>query len=155
MQEGITKQEIEAVTPSPLAIALIAALWNEHTPERMYRIAEVFLRRHRSPLDAIADELLEWARPTFPHATPASRAEHLRREAEELVKDPTNSEEKADIFFLLVQAADGPGPLAEAVKAKLAKNRARTWKAPDAQGVVEHAEEGAEMFPVGMPEDAD
>lgn len=52
------------------------------------------------------------------------------------------AEEMADIFFLLVQLAVLEGvDLATAVDAKLTKNRARKWKAPDAMGVVEHEED--------------
>lgn len=93
-------------------------------------------------LDSIAEEVITWGQSTFPHVEAHSLAEHLRREAHELVEDSTNASEQADIFILLVQIAHRTGvDLAEAVREKLEINKRRTWKAPDAQGVVEHQEE--------------
>lgn len=93
-------------------------------------------------LDSIIREVNEWQAVTFPRATPASVVEHLRREVNELIADPTNTSELADVIFLAVGLAyeldidiDG---LARIVADKLAVNRARQWQAPDAQGVVEH-----------------
>lgn len=94
-------------------------------------------------LDMLAYEIRAWQRDTFPRATPASVAEHLRREAEELCKDPTDLEERADVFMLVVgDPAATPRDLVSAVRAKLEKNRARVWGKPDAHGVVEHVREG-------------
>ena len=93
-------------------------------------------------LDSLAVEIRAWQRRTFPHATPASRAEHMRREVNELVANPTDVEEMADIFFLLV-GASSDHDLVAAVRAKLNKNQRRQWGTPDATGVVEHVAEGA------------
>jgi len=85
-------------------------------------------------------EISAWQAETFPNATPASAVEHARREiVEELAPDPTNAEEQADIVFLMIDAARRSGnDLEAALRSKLAKNRARTWQKPDADGVVEH-----------------
>jgi hypothetical protein len=54
---------------------------------------------------------------------------------------PTDPEEIADIFMLVVSAARVNGiDLADVVRRKLAKNRARPWGPPDADGVVRHVE---------------
>jgi hypothetical protein len=53
-------------------------------------------------LESLITEIRIWQRVTFAKATPSSIAEHLRREANELVENPTDVEEMADIFFLLV-----------------------------------------------------
>lgn len=95
-------------------------------------------------LGALVREIAEWQSVTFPAATPASAAEHLRREAVELCADPCDPEELADVFLLAVSVANGVQPsdplgyLTRAVAAKLTKNRARVWGQPDAHGVVEH-----------------
>lgn len=91
-------------------------------------------------LDALMPEIRAFQISTFPKATPSSIAEHLRREAEELVRNPADLEEMADIFTLLVGAA-GSRDLAAAVRAKLRKNLQRKWGQPDADGVVEHVAE--------------
>ena len=102
--------------------------------------------RYREPsaalpagLDALARDIRAWQAETFPLATPASVSEHLRREAEELSGEPNNPEEIADIFHLLVAAAEANGcDLAAVVATKFAVNQARVWGRPDAAGVVEH-----------------
>jgi dCMP deaminase len=98
--------------------------------------------RHRygiATLDSLAREIGEWQSATFPQATPISVAEHLRREAEELAGEPSNSEEIADIFHLLVAAANANDyDLVDVVTTKFVVNLGRRWKQPDHLGVVEH-----------------
>lgn len=90
-------------------------------------------------LDSLAAEIRAWQARTFPHATPVSVAEHLRREAEELAGEPSNPAEMADIFHLLVAAAEANDyDLVDVVTTKFVINQNRAWQAPDAQGVVEH-----------------
>jgi hypothetical protein len=101
-------------------------------------------------LDAIADESCAWANETFGTATPSSKAEHLRREAEELCKDPTDLEELADIFLLLSHAISGQeAEFRRVARGKLEKNKRRVWGAPDAHGVVEHIADGAPLAIAG------
>lgn len=90
-------------------------------------------------LDDVLAEVNAWQRETFPHATPKSVVEHLRREAYELWQHPHDQNEWADVLFLLAGAADLIGtPLADVVARKLDINRARTWGEPDELGVSEH-----------------
>lgn len=93
-------------------------------------------------LDALRVASIEFANATFTTASPHSKAEHLRREAVELADAPHDTEEMADVFLLLAHLSDGHD-LAGAVSRKLAKNRARKWGQPDADGVVEHLEGAA------------
>ena len=96
-------------------------------------------------LDELAHRIRAWGEVTFPTSTPASTAEHLRREVvDEIMRDPTNGEEQADAFCLLVQLARVSGnDLAAEVARKLEINLGRTWKPADSQGVVEHVKEDA------------
>jgi hypothetical protein len=95
-------------------------------------------------LDALVPEIRAFQTKTFPLATPSSIAEHLRREAIELAAHPTDGEEMADIFTLLIgSAAEAGVDLAAAVRRKLEKNKRRSWGAPDEHGVVQHVAEGA------------
>ena len=94
-------------------------------------------------LDRVIREVNEWQAVTFPRATPASVVEHLRREVAELVADPTDTSELADVVFLAVGLAYELGvDLATVVAQKLAVNRARTWGKPDEFGCVEHIRDG-------------
>lgn len=90
-------------------------------------------------LDDVLDDVRVWQRETFPHATRASVAAHLLKEAKELNANPDDDEEVADVGLLLAGMMDNAG-LARAMVAKLAKNRTREWGQPDADGVVEHIE---------------
>jgi dCMP deaminase len=90
-------------------------------------------------LEAVLAEILPWAKATFPQATPYSIAEHLKREAIELAKQPRSGKEIADVAILLFELVDAldidlPRTLAE----KHAINLRREWGQPDADGVVEH-----------------
>jgi dCMP deaminase len=103
--------------------------------------------RHRwtvPTLDSVIREVNTWQAATFPHATPASVVEHLRREVNELADDPTDLSELADVVILaaalsLTLCVD----LKTIVAEKLAINRARTWGEPDHLGVVEHVRQEA------------
>lgn len=109
---------------------------------RMAGITDIRHRYGVPSLDVLARDIRAWQAETFPHATPASVAEHLRREAEELEATPSDPEEIADIFHLLVGAATVNGyDLDEVVRRKFIINRARTWQTPDEHGVVEHVRE--------------
>lgn len=113
--------------PAPVRIAICGGY--ERTPGAV------------DTLDGLRDEVTEWANKTFLGAKPSSKAEHLRREAVELCSDPTDVAEMADIFILLSHISDGLD-LVGAIRAKLERNKARTWGKPDARGVVEHVAEG-------------
>lgn len=95
-------------------------------------------------LDDLARQIIDWQAVTFPTVTAAASAEHLQREARELAANPGDAEEAADVFLMLLSTVEragvGLGGFRRAVADKLAKNKARTWKVPDAHGVVEHEE---------------
>lgn len=98
-------------------------------------------------LDAVVEDILAWQLATFPHRTPHSITKHLSKEAVELHAAPNDNEEWADVFFLCVAliqdgTPNAPRDLIAALRAKLAKNKARTWGTPDTDGVVEHIAEG-------------
>lgn len=96
-------------------------------------------------LDLLQHEVNAWGRETFGESTNYARACHLLEEAHELVHEPDDLEEMADIFMLISQCADGR--LAEAVRAKLEKNKRRQWGTPDANGVVRHIHATREETP--------
>lgn len=90
-------------------------------------------------LDALFHDVNVWQAATFPRATPASVVEHLRREVAELIADPTDTSELADVVFLAIGLAyELNVDLSAIVADKLAVNKGRIWGKPDAFGVVEH-----------------
>lgn len=90
-------------------------------------------------LDTLARDIRAWQAKTFPYATPESIYEHLRRERQEQRDDPSNPEEMADLFQLLVALVEANGyDFVDVVATKFAVNLNRRWKKPDAAGVVEH-----------------
>lgn len=91
-------------------------------------------------LEAALEDVRSWQRETFPLASPKSVAAHLLKEAHELAKAPEDHLEAADVLMLLAGLRSNAELLA-AVRTKLAECQARTWGAPDADGVVEHVRE--------------
>jgi dCMP deaminase len=105
-------------------------------------VSTIKWRAEVQTLDGLSRDIRAWQAVTFPKATPSSVTEHLRREAEELAAAPLSPEEMADVFHLLVAAAEAAGyDFAEIVARKFSENKARTWGKPDAHGVVEHVRE--------------
>lgn len=107
-------------------------------------VTDIHWRSSVPSLDRIIAEVNAWQAVTFPRTTTASIVEHLRREMQELVADPTDTTELADVVFLAVELAYELGVDLKWVMAdKLAVNRQRSWDEPDAAGVVEHIREEA------------
>lgn len=93
-------------------------------------------------LSAVLLDTLVWAKQTFPDSTAQTCAQHLRREVDELLVDPTDPLELADCAILVFDAAQRAGvDMVTALKAKLEVNRARRWGPPDHQGVRQHLPE--------------
>lgn len=102
-------------------------------------VADIRYRSGVATLDGLARDIRAWGETTFPSSNPSSTAEHLRREADELLVNPMNGEEMADVFHLLVQLARVTDvDLTAEVARKFAINLRREWQQPDAAGVVEH-----------------
>lgn len=111
---------------------------------RQAGVMDIRYRPAAPTLDSVIREVNEWQTRTFPRATPASVVEHLRREVQELVADPTDLSELADVVFLAVGLAYELGvDLKTVVAEKLAVNLARQWGEPDEHGVVEHVRQEA------------
>lgn len=116
-----------------------------HCARELYAVGvrEIRSRESVRNLEALAGEIHAWGGETFPTSNPSSTAEHLRREVYELISNPFNGEEQADVFHLLVQLARVTDvDLTAEVARKFAINRQRTWQAPDVNGVVEHVRDG-------------
>ena len=96
--------------------------------------------RHKyevATLDSVLAEVVEWGRATFPSSTDATKTLHLIEEVQELHEAPDDPMEMADVVMILAHLAAAKGVnLAEAVAAKLAICRTRTWAPPDERGVI-------------------
>lgn len=122
------------------AMGAFKAALHPKSGTRLVRSAE------RSAWDRFQTEQATWAAETFPTSTAHTAIAHLASEVEELHLSP-DPEEFADCMILLLQAAHLSGLsasqlLAECEK-KHAKNKARKWGKPNAEGFVEHVEEGS------------
>lgn len=86
-----------------------------------------------------------WSRNTFKDSTMESNLDHLRDELNEIVENPNDIEEWADVIMLYMNAASFAGhsmdDILVAVNEKLEKNKKRKWGEPDERGVVKHIEE--------------
>ena len=150
---GSVGARLEVALGVTLGLAIVDADSGLQLDAGCIRIAGGY-ERAPGPIDSLDDvsrDATAWANETFPHATSASRAAHLAREALELKANPTDPEEMADVFMLLGHLAAGAGvDLAAAARAKLEKNRRRKWGAPDAEGVVEHIDEPNDAARIAM-----
>lgn len=85
-----------------------------------------------------------WSDRTFGSGEDRHRStmNHLKREVDEIIADPSDLEEYADVLILLVDAARMAGfhtdDLLDAAYAKHEVNKKRTWKPADIDGVHEH-----------------
>ena len=90
-------------------------------------------------LQDLADKIGSWATQTFPHATPTSICEHMSREVKELLDNPHDVEEAADVMLLILHLAyRNNWNLGKAIRDKSSKNKSRVWGPPDDKGVSEH-----------------
>ena len=134
----------EVAVAITLGFAFFDAATGEQVPppafvlvDRGYSAAPVAVQVES--LDMLASAIAVWQSVTFPRSSPASVAAHLVREAAELLADPTDVMQIADVFHLVVAACEQNGvSLADVVAQKFAENRERVWGPPDAEGVVEH-----------------
>lgn len=130
----------------------VAVVWNEGgynstglccdcLMENVYRLCGV-----DPGFDAMAREIVQWQRETFPGATVDSIKAHFDREVEEFKSE--EDEEKARLEFsdLLILTLGflrkiGPFSVSKYLKDKMETNHKREWGEPDEQGVVEHVGE--------------
>jgi hypothetical protein len=83
-----------------------------------------------------------WADCVFDKSTPTSRVSHMKDEVGELLENPADPWEMADIMLLLLHHADNMGvDLLEATRAKFAVIQQRKWGKADERGVVNHVRE--------------
>lgn len=90
----------------------------------------------------------DWQVATFPGQTVQGKIKHLIKEANELLDDPSDEVEMADVLILLIGIAKLQGVtvehLVEVAWAKFERAKKRKWPTmPDADGVFHHTEEVA------------
>ena len=85
-------------------------------------------------------EIVEWADSVFPERRPESALLKLFEEVGELVKDPSDGSEYADICIMMFDLANMYKiDLAAEVRAKIAINKRRNW-AKSKTGTLQHKE---------------
>jgi hypothetical protein len=128
--------------------------WREAVPDGEGGYAERELAHGRREValvnreQRIWDRQSLWSQQTFGNDAdrgPEGALAHLAREVSEVQAAPKDLIEYADCWILLVDACRRAGfeyeDLLSAIEAKAAINRARTWSAPDADGVCVHVRE--------------
>jgi hypothetical protein len=94
----------------------------------------------------LQDSITAWADSVFgKDRKPEYILQHLKKEIEELIKDPSSLEEYADVGILWLNAAKKTGydvdDLYFAIVGKMWVNKCRKWGKMDENGVVEHIRE--------------
>lgn len=90
-------------------------------------------------LEQLQAEVVEWANATFPDRTPSSAFLKMFSELGEIIDEPRDGLEWADLFILALDLAHMHGvvDVAEHVRRKLGINRSRNWTVND-NGVMSH-----------------
>lgn len=83
-----------------------------------------------SEINQLTTDIITWADSVFPQRTSESALLKLFEEVGELVKDPRDPGEYADICIMIFDLAkmNGVEDLAQAIRDKLAVNKQRVWK---------------------------
>ena len=83
-------------------------------------------------IDDLQCEVVNWASEAHPHRTPESTMLKLFEEIGEMIADPADASEYADVIIMLLDIAWQNGingrVLEEAVRGKMKINRARKWR---------------------------
>ena len=95
----------------------------------------------------LQDSITAWADSVFgKDRKPEMILQHLKKEIQELIEEPSNLEEYADVGILWLNAAAKAGykvkDLYFAMAGKLMVNKSRKWGKPDENDVVEHLRQG-------------
>jgi NTP pyrophosphatase (non-canonical NTP hydrolase) len=117
-------------------------------------VSEIWLRANPYTIAGTQFRIKEWGAPIFTESTVLSTAKHLVKEAEEVEDIAAHcpegdemrrelAEELADVMHLVFHCANVAGiEMSAAFERKFEKNQRRTWKSPDADGIVYHDQEG-------------
>jgi len=94
-------------------------------------------------MQKLQDELGKWSDETFGASrSPIGSINHMKEECDELLEDPYDLYEYADVLHLLLDSVRKAGYTTEdlmmAAWNKLEVNKNRTWGEPDEFGVVRH-----------------
>ncbi len=101
------------------------------------------MNRNVKNFQPLQDSITAWADFVFGRdRKPEQILQHLKKEIEELIENPSSLEEYADIGILWLNAAKKAGyevdDLYFAMISKMRINKARKWGKADENGVVEH-----------------
>ncbi len=109
---------------------------------RAGELFELFLKASNRSLNSHIKRIGYWADIEFGPSISrrGSILFHLQKELSELIADPNDLSEVADIFILLCSFINSFSDknFEEIVKTKFQINKNRKWKKPDKDGVIEH-----------------
>lgn len=97
---------------------------------------------HSPAFQALQNRVAEFNQRKFPGQTFEGKLKHAIREIGEVIDNPDDDSEWADVLILFLAAAAMKSKtttrLLEAAHAKVDGLELREWSAPDAEGVIEH-----------------
>jgi len=93
----------------------------------------------------LVERIADFQKRKFPNVTVAAKLLHAQKEITEVINDPNDLVEWADVLILFLAAAHQQGltlpQLVAAAYVKMDENERRKWAAPDADGCVHHIKE--------------
>jgi hypothetical protein len=94
-----------------------------------------------SEIKQLQDLIGEWADEVFPDRTIQSAALKLYEEIGEMLRDPSNADEHADIYIMMFDLSRMYNvDISAAVRRKMARNRLRQWGKTET-GTLQHVEQ--------------
>lgn len=83
----------------------------------------------RGEIAQLTEDIVNWADEVFPTRTPQSAFLKFFGEIGELIDNPSNPDEYADICIMLFDLANMHGvDIAQAIRAKMITNKKRSWE---------------------------
>lgn len=95
-----------------------------------------------SEIQRLQNQIHKFQLSRFPKQTVKAKLKHLKREIDEIIKNPKDRSEWADAFILFLGAIAVQGiptkELLKAARSKMIINWKRKWGKPDKHGVFHH-----------------
>lgn len=101
-----------------------------------------------SEIKELQDLICEWADGVFPNRTVQSAALKLYEEIGEMLRDPSNADEHADIYIMMFDLSRMYNvDIAAAVRRKMARNSMREWRKTET-GTLQHIGENDDWYAI-------
>lgn len=93
-------------------------------------------------INLFQNKVSDWANSTFPNSSLNSKLLHIKEELDEILENPQDIKEWADVLLIYMHAAKSQGftlsDIFKSAEDKFIEIQSRKWKNPDKNRVVRH-----------------